>query len=54
MSITFSLGWGHPNEEVKMLRRRLFAALAAVAMLAGRHLKPIAPGIGLAVPAKSA
>ena len=48
MSITFSLGWGHPNEEVKMLRRRLFAALAAVAMLAG--LQVVTSGPAAAAP----
>ncbi|GLY97349.1 MFS transporter [Actinoplanes sp. NBRC 103695] len=32
----------------------IVAALLSLALLAGRHLKPIAPGIGLAIPAKSA
>ncbi|MEV6634026.1 MFS transporter [Actinoplanes sp. NPDC051470] len=32
----------------------ILAALLSLALLAGRHLKPVAPGIGLAVPAKPA
>ncbi|MFG1608731.1 MFS transporter [Actinoplanes sp. NPDC049265] len=32
----------------------ILAALLSLALLAGRHLKPVAPGIGLAVPAESA
>ena len=32
----------------------ILAALLSLALLAGRHLKPVAPGIGLAVPAEPA